>query len=861
MKTRLRSLTIGSALGCVAVALAIPAMAQESKGSSDLDVVVVTANKRSEDINKVGLTITAMSGAKLAERKVTSLEDIASIVPGLTYTPSTTNTPIFTLRGVGFNESSLGVYPAVSVYIDQAPLPFPVIASHAAFDLERVEVLKGPQGTLFGQNSTGGAINYIAAKPTKSFAAGMDIGIGRFNQVDGNAYVSGPINENLGFRFAVSALNADGWQESYTRRDTNGKQAYLAGRFLLDWKASDVASFSLNLNGWKDTSQPQAQQLIATHQQVGGNTSNPARDFYSPPTNGASSGQLGYPFSPFEPRAADWSSLRLDPQTSVTDPDSGASTLSTAGYTNYAPYGDRKFLQIAVRADFNLPHDLTLTSQTSFDDYKQNQGTDGDGMALVAYDLQQGYGFIRSFNQELRIANAATAQFRWLLGANYEDSKTFEDQLLRYYANSNYNPGTLFINSSGVTNRQKITNYAMFGSTEYGVTDQLTLKASARYTHSDIGTELCSYTLSNGNVNKLFNALGRANFGGLNPPPAFTDIAPADCYTLNTQFVPGQPFIDNLKENNVSWRVGADYQVTGDTLLYLNGSRGYKAGSYPSLAAASYGALHAVTQESVTAIEAGVKTQFADRRVALNAAAFYYDYKDKQVRGKILDSPNIFGTLDALVNVPKSTITGAEADISFRPTDGLTLTAAVTYLKSKIKEYRGYDIFGGSDNAIPGTSQDPITATDPRGIANPAIVGTESFSGDVLPYTPKFSGVLDIDYRMKLGTRGTPFFGITANTKSKQDAAIGGSHTTLAVGPTFRIAPGVGLYPYTIDSYTTVDARLGYEGENGKYKVMLWGKNIFDKYYWTAVIPSSDSSSRFAGKPATYGLSFSYKFE
>ena len=119
------------------LALAAPAMAQDA----DTGDIVVTANKREESLNKVGMTVTAISADALAERKITSLSDIAAVVPGLAFAPSNTGTPILTLRGVGFNESSLGVYPAVSVYIDQIPLNFPALASHSAFDLQRIEAL------------------------------------------------------------------------------------------------------------------------------------------------------------------------------------------------------------------------------------------------------------------------------------------------------------------------------------------------------------------------------------------------------------------------------------------------------------------------------------------------------------------------------------------------------------------------------------------------------------------------------------------------------------------------------------------------------------------------------------------------
>jgi outer membrane receptor protein involved in Fe transport len=296
-----------------------------------------------------------------------------------------------------------------------------------------------------------------------------------------------------------------------------------------------------------------------------------------------------------------------------------------------------------------------------------------------------------------------------------------------------------------------------------------------------------------------------------------------------------------LQQSNVSWRVGADFKASDNLLLYANVSKGYKAGSFPALAAAAYISALPVTQESVTAYEVGFKSQLADNRVQVNGAAFYYDYKDKQIRGKLFDF--IFGTLDTLVNVPKSRIIGVETDITVRPIDPLTVSFAATYLNSKIQEYVGYDIFGGIDLPTfkPGQSN------------------TQDLSGNVIPYTPKFSAVFNADYRFH-AFGGAPFVGVTADYRTKQDAAIGGSSSTLPVGPRYRLAPGV-IDPYTIDAYATVDARVGYESEDGKFRVMLWGKNILNKYYWTAVIPSSDSSARLAGMPATYGVSFAQKFK
>ena len=792
------------------------AFAQGAAVKTDDNEIVVTANKREQNLNKVGLTITAIGSQALKERRISSLEDIASIVPGLAYATSTTNTPIFTLRGVGFQESSLGVYPAVSVYLDQAPLPFPILASHAAFDLERVEVLKGPQGTLFGQNSTGGAINYIAAKPTHTWQSGGDISYGRFNTIEGNAYVSGPLGKNAGMRVAVTGLNSDDWQKSITRDDTNGHKSYVAGRLLLEFKPSESIKLQFNANGWIDKSQPQAQQLISINPQT--------QDLANANTALIQTSV----FSPDNARAADWSGTVIDRGTGVILAAAGspavfgpAAATGPGGYVpgtgrlvSFKPFSDRRLWQTALRADVQLG-DLTLTSLTSYIKFDQKQRVDQDGNALVTWDLRRANGFIRTFNQELRLANDSRATFRWLVGANYEKSTTFEDQLLTYFDTSNSKASLNYIQESAVTNRQDIKNYAAFGNLEYDLTRQLTLKAAARYTNSTIDSSICSSTTPTGRVDTLLGA-------GLN----------GTCFTFAADFTNGPPIKGKLKEHNVSWRVGLDYKVNNDILLYANASRGYKAGSFPSLSVASYQGLLPVTQESVTAFEGGFKASLADRKVQFNGAVFYYDYRDKQIRGKLVDT--VFGALDALINIPKSRIYGAEADITVRPVDGLTINAAVTYLDSKITKNpplsRRYNIYGHLDD----------------------------FVGDPLPFTPKWSGVVNVDYRHKMVSGGSAFVGASVNARSRSDAVIGANRIPFPYSAASHTRPDLAGNVFNIKGYATVDARIGYEAADGAWKAMLWGKNIFDKYYWTSVIPSIDSQARFAGMPATYGVTLGF---
>ena len=152
-----------------------------ASATSALEEIIVTAQKRGQNINSVGMSITAATGQQLEQEGITNVADLTRIEPSLQFSESLHGTPIYTIRGVGYYEQSLAASPTVSIYQDEVPYPFPVMSKGVLLDPERVEILKGPQGTLYGQNATGGAINFIAAKPTSTFTAGFDDTYGRFN--------------------------------------------------------------------------------------------------------------------------------------------------------------------------------------------------------------------------------------------------------------------------------------------------------------------------------------------------------------------------------------------------------------------------------------------------------------------------------------------------------------------------------------------------------------------------------------------------------------------------------------------------------------------------------------------------------
>ena len=761
---------------------------ETSAAPADIGDIVVTAQKREQRLNDVGLTVTALGGATLRERGVATLADIAQAVPGLSYTNSANNTPVYTLRGVGFYETSLAAYPTVSVYLDEVSLPFPALTKHSAFDLERLEVLKGPQGTLFGQNATGGAINYIAAKPTSDLRSGGTVSYGRFDEVLADAYISGPITANLKGRLAGRIEHAANWQQSLSRPgDGLGKVRNYMARLLLDWQPFDSARFALNLNGWKDESDTQAPQFVGIQPQFEG--------FLDPSVTPAN-------YAPARARAADW--------------------------TPGVPFANNRFLQASLRADVDVAGDVTLTSLTAYTDYRQRQGDDGDGLPISTTDLSQDNGSIKTFSQELRLANGSGSALRWVIGGNYEHS-TVDQSIRLQYRETSARYALAFagfdIIGGNFSSDQNIENYAFFGNAEYQLNDRLTLKAGARYTNSRRDASICQFD-PNGLGGELSDFLYQVVLGG-----AFGPYPRGACFSINALGGPqggvpnGAPgrFLDRLHEDNVSWRAGLDYKVQPGSLLYANVAKGYKAGSYPTLSASTFRQYLPARQESVLAVEGGFKLSALDRTLQLNGAAFYYDYNDKQLRSKVVDP--VFGILDVLQNIPKSSIRGFELEATARPTPGLTVSAAFTFLDASIDRFSGI-------NAV--------------GVA-------AAFDGTRVPYTPRYQAGVNADYDRPLNDRLAAFVGTSLNFRSDTIAIIGGDISSPRV-------TGTTNPPFGIKDYAVLDMRAGIRTSDDRYRFTVWGKNVLSEYYWDNVVSAYDTVARYAQKPATYGVSLSVAF-
>lgn len=759
--------------------------------------IVVTAQKRSQSINNVGMAITAATGEQLKVQGVNGVAGLTKIDPSFVATNTNYGAPVYSIRGVSYNDFALAATPTVSIYSDEIPYAYPALTKGAGYDLERVEVLKGPQGTLYGQNSTGGAINYISAKPTRSFTAGLEGTYGAFNASNLNGFISGALTDTLAARLAFDIDEGGAWQKSDTRDDRLGRKDIKRARLQLDWTPTDRLSVLVNLNGWTDNSETQAGQVIGF---------NPSVKTAVPALPQLAAAIASNALAPHDARAADW-------------------------LAGTHPRNDEIYGQASVRVQYKLTDDLQLTYLGSYETYRQNDLTEPGGINYE-FSLLQG-GAIHSNSQEVRLNGEAwNRRLIWLLGASYEENLTAENQLQDIagttasygygsYLAAAHLPVIPFRGSRNVSVDDSQSK-AVFGNLEYHPTSNFDVHGGLRFTQTDISHGGCSQDVGGYGVAGL-NAEEAALIAKANRQPGVHDVfVPAvanGCSTLGPNLNPTY-FQGELDENNVSWRVGADWHPVAGTLLYATVSKGYKAGSFPTLSATSTSQLAPVTQEALLAYELGAKSRLLSNLLEINGDIFYYDYTNKQLEGRLPDP--LFTALNVLVNIPKSTEEGAELSLLARPVRGLAVTLQGVYLYSKVDgNTPGYTAFGTPTN----------------------------FEGQPFPDTPRYSALLDGQYNWDISDAWSAFVGLNARYRSSTPAQIGTYVSPFAPFPSM-----------VIHGYALLGLRAGLLSRDGHWRVQVFGENVTNTFYVSHIERISDTTAQFTGMPATWGLTVAYHY-
>jgi len=573
-----------------AMSLSGPAYAEDnSKANKNnkIEVIQVTAQKRSQSINEIPMAISAFGSAQLDELGIKDTADLAAVVPGFNYSDTAFGPPVYTLRGVGFNESSATATSTVGIYVDEVAIPFPIMTKGANLDLERVEVLKGPQGTLYGRNSTAGAINYIAAKPTDNFQSGFKSTAGNFQKISAEGFVSGALTDNLNARLALRLINsAEGWQDSISRHDKLGEQDKLSTRLTLDWAISDTTNALIRGSYFKDESDSLAPQAIQYNPAKAGGVANASWPIFGPILDGSNPDL--FPGNGNGIQEADWTAGRnpaLDHETknmSLKLTHEISDSMIFTSLTSYSDFDDNNsqyerggFGGVTagfVRDLVNLTPTSLFDSGVDYEDFLQGEYAHYSDDEYVTSDYVFQNGSITSFSQEFRV-NGETENVNWILGVYFSKSDVDYNTLQDFGTSTNVNlfkhPASgqvLGFNQLRNEVNQESETWATFASADWNVTDELTVTTGLRYTNDSTDYKGCTKDVD-GTAAPIWSAF----FG--------VPIEPNSCLTVHN--FPGSDarvdwVYDTLKEDSVSWRFAANYEMDRDTSLYASYSRGLK---------------------------------------------------------------------------------------------------------------------------------------------------------------------------------------------------------------------------------------------------------------------------------------------
>ncbi len=805
-----------ASLAFAAPAIAADAAGEGAAGAAPVEgEIIVTAQRRAESLNDVGMAIQAVDGQTLENLRVTDVRDLTAVAPSFTVSQSYQGVPTYTLRGIGFNTINLSSTSTVGTYVDEVAYAYPIMNTGPVMDLERVEVLKGPQGTLYGRNTTAGLINFITAKPTDSFEGSIRADLGNYQTYNIGGHISGPLGEGIAARIAFRSENSGkGWQVSNSRGERQGEIEKLGIRGALAFDPGPGTHFDLSVTWWQNKSDTVVGQGIgftpATNP-VGG-TSN-SRFFNTP-------GLAAYLANNFPTRAsqADWA------------PEAARSADIGTGLGLDGPLAeDNRFWGLKLRWDQDISDTVKLVSLTSYNDFKRNALSDWSGAPFEIL-LQNTVGRIKSFAQDLHV-EGESGPVTWLVGAYYANDRIIDSNRTLLGQNANVGLirgagvpllGTPF-NSGGYTltqlsqafrtyedfGRIRTKTWSIFANGDWQLAEQVKLTAGIRYTEDKQRYNGCSRDFNGNmlpNVNVVNRALYAQTYGVIAP-----QITQGQCNTFDPATGTFGEVKSLLDENNVAWRLALDWSPNDDTLVYASVSRGFKAGTTPINAANLARQNAPVTQEKLTAYEVGVKATLADRMVQANLSAFYYDYRDKQISTYFADP--IYTALSRLDNVPRSKAYGVEGELIVRPMQGVSISTSALWLKTRIKDYDGTNAAGKPEN----------------------------FDGAEFIYSPKFQGSITLAYDTPVTDTLNVVGAISARYQSKSNTIF------------------EDLDLYKIDSYGTVNASLGLKDESG-WSVSLWAKNLFDKYYWSAVASNANVVVRFPNPPRTYGLTVGFDF-
>jgi iron complex outermembrane receptor protein len=678
--------------------------------SEGLQEVVVTAQKRSENLQNVPVSVTALTAGQLAETKMDSPSALAAQIPNLQVGGvNGEGSPIFSLRGVSMFDYSLNQSSPVASYIDEVYKGNVVLFGVEMYDLERVEVLRGPQGTLYGKNSTGGAINFITRDPTFDTGADLKVGMGNYARREAEgAFQAGIVPDKVAVRVAFTYTKVGGFMENILPGYPNMEGVDQWGaRVTLLFNINDALTAHVRLS--KSKQDPVDYAIIAGNIAPGG------------------VGGVGY--------------YRTSDGTAT-----GTPLANDQVAQNYTPHREQNNEAAELTLDWKPGDSYTLKSITSWDEGSLFNPDNTDGSPLNIFKIPY-YGSTRQVTQDLRLTSTLGGPFEFIAGTYYQHELIYnstENQLFNldsndyttcqdasFGAGQGYNIGSLLNGGCRYFNSfdQVRNSWAVYSDGSYALSSLLKLRAGLRYTHENAIQKNALDQLRGSNdvpiANLGFFSQQTGAFGDYFGP---TLAVPG---SANYSALVGQTRGQAVHNKAVTGHAGLDFTPTKNSLLYVSYSRGFRAGAFNAQFLFSPNDFTSVKPETIDSYEAGFKTSWLDNRLQVDGAVFHYQYRNQQIIDVRPDGEQ------PLINLPKSRIDGGELEVVTRPFRSLTVHAGMGLLNAKIQQ-----------GAIAG--------------------GAIPVNGHKLPEAPNVSATLAADWTAVSVTAGQLVLHLDGNYASRQ---------------------------------------------------------------------------------------------
>ncbi|MEP4149444.1 MAG: TonB-dependent receptor [Halioglobus sp.] len=786
----------------IAVALAT---ASTLGHAQQLEEVIVTAQKRAESLQDVPISVTAMQGEKLQDAGIPNMAALADYVPNLHIASASVNTNIY-MRGIGSGNNQ-AFEQSVGMYIDGIYMGRGRQYRAGFLDVERVEVLRGPQGTLFGKNTVAGAVNITSrsAVPGDEFNGEISAALESHDGQIYEGFLSGSLTDTLAARVAFKYRETDGYVDNTFLDEDEGQIEEASYRVSLTWVPTDDLDFDFKYTNtdFERTGAPSATQLYLDPE---------SRAELFP--NLGQFGQLGYLINDsFYPEIVE--EAKKD-YTTYKDNGYGQSQADGIGIGINPDSNDEEFNTFSLNINYSIG-DLTLTSVTGYTDYQYIDGVDVDWLPIqfISRDDDQEFDQI---SQEFRITSPGGEFFDYVAGAYLEQSELKFDRRVAIDANMDGLvpallgiPSALLIATQGAYGAEQIgrnhyfnnesDSWAVFGQGTFNFSDTLRLTLGLRYTEEE------KEVVSQQNLSDSIT--------GLDVGSDSYFLAAIQAAEFNTY---AYDYKDDRKTD--SWIPSAivQWDVGDDTMLYASFSQGFKSGGFTSADDGEPGGIDQGTlpcgpnpdgtitiedcydptvpnddfefdDETVDALEIGGKHTLLDGGMTLNWAAFYTKYDDLQT--------SIFKGIGFQVkNAASSEVYGIEIDALWQATDNLRLGGNFAWLDAT------YDDFKDGPCTAIQLDVDEFCGSDLGSTNN-------DLSGEPTTYASDYSAALFADYIYTMNQGMELFFGADVNYRDDFNSA--GDNDPIDV----------------IDAYTKVNMRAGVRGE--KWELMFYGRNIFDE--------------------------------